>query len=194
MSSPGTQHTSNPVVAKAYWDHIGDMLKFTTQIQADYGKWLIVTVTSVHLAALYLVTQPGVLESVRTNPWSYWPFIIGICSILIAGLITWANWSISACIYGGWRHPFMLVDPAYWPKNAGSVKKFAMPVTFWGALVIGIFSALCLPWGAYNVLGQVKPPAPPIIVKTPQKPIRPDVKLVPAEPMVDLGIKSKKSN
>ncbi|HWA70632.1 MAG TPA: hypothetical protein VG821_12460 [Rhizomicrobium sp.] len=175
MSNPGQQPPSppslppipNPTVANAYWHLNGERLKFTSQIQADYGKWLIVTVTSVHLAALYMVSQPGVPEAVRTNPMSYWPFIIGICAILIAGLITWANWTMAASIYMSWMNAWMLVDFKYWPKDAPRWKQIVMPITFWVSLIIGLGSAFCLPWGAYEILKDVKPTAAAITTPAP---------------------------
>jgi hypothetical protein len=157
MSNPGTPGPAAAAPptynlrAKALWDLNGERLKFVSTIQADYGKWLIVTVTSVHLAGLYLVSQASVPVEIRTNPSSFWPFIIGVCLILIAGLITWANWSMAAGVYSEWMRPSMLDDPKSWPTNVTDYRRWLIPFCFWASLAFGIASAICIPVGAYQI-------------------------------------------
>src|SRR6185312_1865252 len=118
MSNPAQQPVPppNPIVARALWDYTGERLRFVSQIQADYGKWLLVTITTVHLATVYMVSQPTVPVAVRTNPTSYWPSITGVCLVLTAGLATWANWALAANLFAGWMDANMHISYASWPK------------------------------------------------------------------------------
>ena len=121
MSNQGQQPPPkpDPVVARALWEFTGERLRFVSQVQAEYGKWLLVTITGVHLAAVYLVSQPGVPVAVRLNPATYVPPVSGLCLILIAGPGTWANWSLAANLFAGWMDANMLVSYASWPKDRG---------------------------------------------------------------------------
>lgn len=138
------------LLARALWDYTAERLKFTSQINADYGKWLIVTITSTHLAAIYLISQPSVPSEIRENGSSYWPFIIGLCLALVCGLSVWLNWALSAIAYAKWMKVGMLTDRLYWPQETSERLKRWMPISFYLPISIGLASAACIPWGAYR--------------------------------------------
>lgn len=155
MSSGG--NIPNPdyrLLARALWDYSNERLKFASQVNADYGKWLIVTITSTHLAAIYLVSQPTVPVEVREDGASYWPFIAGLCLALICGLATWLNWALNAIAYNSWLKVGMLTDPSLWPTESSYRFKLWMKVSFYAPIVIGLASAMCIPWGAHRVFDQ----------------------------------------
>lgn len=151
MSGNGLPTEDYRLLARALWDFTAERLKFTTQINADYGKWLIVTITSTHLAAIYLISQPSVPAEVRENGATYWPFIIGLCLALICGLTVWLNWALSAIAYSNWMKVGMLTDPQHWPKEVSKGLKRWMPISFYLPISIGLASAACIPWGAHRV-------------------------------------------
>lgn len=166
MSNPGSQQDLDyRLVAKALWDLNAEKLKFTAQVHADYGKWLLVTITTTHLAAIYLLSQPAVPTVIREHQRSYWPFVIGLCLALICGLITWLNWSLSAVAYNNWMQPDMLINSKSWPTT-GRRLKFWLPITFYLPLAIGAISACCIPWGTYEVF-QIKETSTAYVITQP---------------------------
>lgn len=146
------------MLARALWDFTGERLKFTSQIHADYGKWLLVTITSSHLAAIYIVSQPSVPDNVRLSESSYWPFVLGLSLALIAGLVTWINWGIFVGIYTEWMKVGFLVDPGKMPQDVNKRTSWALKLTFLAPIILGLGSAICIPYGLHNAFNQ-KPPA-----------------------------------
>lgn len=138
--------------ARALFDLNGDRLRFTSQIQADHGKWLLLTVTSTNLAALYLISRPEVPDAIRQDMWCYWPFVIGICLILLAGMATWANWTLGIKLYDKWSDVRSLTNRDYGPKDADGYLAKGIKITFYLPWLLGAPAALCIPWGAYNIL------------------------------------------
>lgn len=149
MSNTGAPH---PVVAKAAYERNIEKLKFFAQMQASYGKWLIVTITSINLAAIYLISRPEVPQSIRGNPWSYWPFVIGICLMLACGLITWVNWTLGTRYFDRTSDPNMLINLAFWPTNPSPREAFWINVSYYFPIFLGLLSAACIIWGAFQTL------------------------------------------
>jgi hypothetical protein len=122
------------LMARALWDFTGERLRFSSQINADYGKWLIVTITSTHLAAIYLLSQPSVPEAVRHSGSAYWPFIVGLLLALVCRLATWLNWALAAIAVSRWMKVGMLTDPSYWPKDSSRALRIWTPISFYWEL------------------------------------------------------------
>jgi hypothetical protein len=121
-----------------------ERLKAVTAIQADYGKWLIATLSVIHTGALYAIATAHLASNVKG---AYAPFLVGQLLVLASGLSTWTNFSLVMSLMEDWTDPFMLTDDARWPKLDGPFK-FWIPATMVISIVAGVLSALCLLWGA----------------------------------------------
>lgn len=144
------------LIAKAVFDASVERYKFVSTVQADYGKWLLVTITSAHLAAIYLISRPEIPAQIREREDCYWPSIVGLCLILIAGLITWINWSLVVETIGKWTDPNVLINDDYWPKSPTGYRKAALNFTFYAPLFLGLASAICIPVTAEHVTKHLK--------------------------------------
>jgi hypothetical protein len=131
------------VALKAY-EFNQEALRLTTEVQAEYGRWLIATTSAVQVGAIFFVGNlDGIPIEVKLLP--IWIFVAGLLLILFSGLAAWANWGILASIYRDWNNANMLVETSKWPKPAESLW---IPITYWLSLIFGIASALCIPLGA----------------------------------------------
>lgn len=126
----------------------GERLRSVSLVQADYGKWLIATLSVIHSAAIYAVATSPRLESSHTL---IVPFVVGLLLTLTSGLFTWTNFTILIALYQSWVEPAMLRDDAYWPTSS-CFYKISVPATMVLALITGIGAATCILWGAYLFL------------------------------------------
>jgi hypothetical protein len=124
-----------------------ERLKSITIVQADYGKWLIATLSVIHTGALYAIATAHLAQNVKG---AYVPFLVGQILVLFSGLSTWINFSLVMSLMEDWTDPFMLTDDARWPKLEGSLK-FWIPTTMVTSLAAGVFSALCFVWGVLTL-------------------------------------------
>jgi hypothetical protein len=113
-----------------------DRMKHAATIQADYGKWLLVTVTSIHLGALYAIFSNPKLTI------SPLPFLVGLLLILASGLCTWINFTISMNDLDTWADPAMIIDSDRWPKHIKHPWRYQL--TMFSALTLGVASVICI--------------------------------------------------
>lgn len=157
------------LVAEKVYDTNIKLMVEVGKVQADYGKWLIATLTAVHIGASYFV---GNLQGVPvgTKIAAIWWFVGGIILILLSGLTAWWNWTQHAERRNSWTNANMLIndDPKHWPKNTNAA---AITSTYLLSLVFGLASAACLPIGALvltvNLPPEVTTHTPPAVPTPP---------------------------
>lgn len=124
-----------------------DRLKIVQTIQADYGKWMIGTLSVIHSGALYAIADGKLGESVSGN---YLPSLMGLLLTLASALFIWTNFSLAIRLFEAWTDPAMLSDDAHWPTTSGRLK-FWLPATMWLAVTTGVSSGLCIVWAAFRL-------------------------------------------
>ena len=125
-----------------------ERLKAVSQTQADYGKWLIATLSVIHSAAIYALAT---LHSPVPPRYVFVPFVIGLLLTLSSGLCSWSNFTFAIRLLEGWTDPAMLLDDARWPTIPPRLG-FWISATMVAAIVTGVASALCILWGAWLFL------------------------------------------
>ena len=91
------------LVAERAYEQILDAGREAARIQAGYGKWLIATLTAVHLGAIYFVgldSNPHLTIEAKIPALRF--FVSGLLLILLSGLIAFINWGLIADFYRRW--------------------------------------------------------------------------------------------
>lgn len=115
-------------------------------VQADYGKWLIATLSLIHSGALYALATSKVDHAQKD---AFVPFLVGLLLALTCGLLTWINYNLQASTYMRWADPRMLANDDHWPRQPAAK---GIDFTMWGGIIAGIASALCIAWGALTAV------------------------------------------
>jgi hypothetical protein len=124
--------------ALKYFDALREDATFAKTMMGDYGKWMLATLAAVHVGGIYLVNSMTAVEMGGRIAGMWW-LLIGLLLNLAAGLVTYANWNLLAQFT---PKIGMLVNEEQWPKSwplNGWVN-----VTMWGAILLGVASALTL--------------------------------------------------
>ncbi len=124
--------------AARYFDALREDATFAKTMMGDYGKWMLATLAAVHVGGIYLVNSMTAVE-MNGKIEAMWWLLAGLLLNLAAGLVTYANWNLLAQYT---PKIGMLVNEEHWPKSwplNGWVN-----VTMWGAILLGVASALTL--------------------------------------------------
>ena len=124
-----------------------ERLKIIQVTQADYGKWLMATLSLVHTGALYTIATEHLGKGVAD---AYLPPLVGLLLTLISALLIWTNFTLAISLMEKWTDPAMLSDDAHWPKSERPYK-FWIPATMALAVVTGIASGGCIVWTAIKL-------------------------------------------
>jgi len=121
--------------------------RFTSQLQADYGRWLITTIAAIHVAGIYLISSlPDLdLAAKRTG---IWVLVAGLVMILMSGLAAWINWGAAAQLCSRRSDVRMLVDREAWPETDAEAKKMMWRIraALRCSVILGLISVLCIPF------------------------------------------------
>ncbi len=123
------------------------------QLQNDYGKWLITSLTAVHAGALFAIgTNQGFKPYFGSGV--LWWFVVGLMLALFCGFTTWINWQCNARVAASFARPdFLLTEENDdWPKPSW----FWVKVTYWASIGFGLISVACIPFGAWAVSDVIK--------------------------------------
>jgi hypothetical protein len=140
-SAPGSDYR---LVAERVYDNLREAQKQASTMVADYGRWLVATISASHLGGIFFV---GGLPA-EAVPWTVkepaiWSLVIGLVSILAAGLVTYFNWSLNARAYAQMANPELLIDPQRWPKLDEKLAANAR-LTMRIAIGLGVLSVVML--------------------------------------------------
>ena len=138
-SVPGSDYR---LVAASQLEITKDSYKLVMQLLADYGKWLVATISAAHLGGIYFLGSLDELTLKAKEP-SLWALAIGLVLILTCGLATYYNWAANAAFYARRLRVDILVDPTAWPKDEPGHLS-AIDLTQKIAIVLGIASAACI--------------------------------------------------
>lgn len=107
-------------------------------IQAEYGKWLIATLSLLHGAALYALASGHLEQAPRAVSLA---FLFGLILTMISGFATWINFSLNAG--EAWRkaNVMMLFDRSSIPPEDES-KNCQIALSLYAAVITGILSLL----------------------------------------------------
>jgi hypothetical protein len=142
--------TDDRLVAANIYQARREVYRLTSQVTAEYGRWLIATIAAVHFGGIYLLSNaadpaPGARQEAT------WALIIGIILILLCGLFAWFNWATHSTRFR-FSDANMLIDPQSEPVDS----KWQIRVinfTHWSCIVLGLLSVACIPWAAFVFLG-----------------------------------------
>jgi hypothetical protein len=124
-----------------------ERLKIVQTVQADYGKWLIATLSLIHTGALYAIASDHLGSNIRN---SFVPPLFGILLTLTSAFFAWVNFSLGVRLMESWTDPKMLSDDARWPKVEGALK-FWIPATMALSVGTGIAAGACIIWTAIKL-------------------------------------------
>ncbi|TKB12799.1 MAG: hypothetical protein E5V75_23975 [Mesorhizobium sp.] len=122
------------------------------QAQGEYGRWLIVSLLTIHGAAVLLPAQnPELVKTVlkTTFPWN----VVGVLLTLACGFVAWVNWTLLARLYDDVT-PGMIVGTEHWPTFNRRTLCW-VTLTYWLAIGFGLVSVVCVvgaAWKAYATL------------------------------------------
>ncbi|SJM34610.1 conserved membrane hypothetical protein [Mesorhizobium delmotii] len=127
----------------------------TSQVAAEWGRWLIASLVLVHSGALFgmfsllnsAATQPTTLQAFKAPVWC---FVVGLLLALASGFFAWINWSMHSFNYASQARYNMLWDPEKWIGDRRYVR--GLDITHWGSIGSGLLSALCIALGAALIL------------------------------------------
>jgi hypothetical protein len=145
---PKIEDSDHRLFAEKVYHHNAEAWKETIRVQAEMGRWLLATMTAVHLGATYIVASSSYIPA-QLKVQSIPLFVLGIVYILIAGLCAWINWGYMARFHGIMARPAMIFDTDDWPSPPPD---WPLAITYWASLLFGVGSAICLPVGAWIVL------------------------------------------
>jgi hypothetical protein len=133
--------------AEAVYTGLKELQGFALKMQGECGRWLIVSLLSLHVAAIggVLLKTSGGTPSILD---SLWWFVAGIILALAAGFSAFWNFFLAASGFDRMADHRMLSDRQYWPtKPLGRWVK----LTLWLSVSSGVLSAACLLGGAIVV-------------------------------------------
>lgn len=119
-----------------------ELTRIYADLQGAYGKWLISTLLLVHGAAIAFIAQSDRLsESLIPGPFLCHGF--GLILALVAGLMSWANWSL----HMGEQiviSPQLIISDEHWPKTYQGRSGRLVDITYWASILVGLTSAVLI--------------------------------------------------
>ncbi|CAN0510468.1 unnamed protein product, partial [Phaeothamnion confervicola] len=102
------------IQARAQFDLQVKQLEYVARMQAEYGKWIVVTLLFLHTSAI-----AGLLykSQVSENRIPIVCFALGSVFAVLTGGSAWVNFSASMRIYIKFCDVRMLVNRKYWPSG-----------------------------------------------------------------------------
>lgn len=128
--------------------------RMAAELMAQYGRWLVATITAVHFGSIYLLSSlPG--DNLEGRQAALWALVTGVILILLCGLAAWANWGAMADLKRNWADARMLVDPKAWPKADAETRwvRWWVQWSLRASLAFGVLSVACIPLAAYLLVG-----------------------------------------
>jgi hypothetical protein len=145
-----TQITEQELAArKLLYDQYQEDKRYASQLQAEFGKWLVASLLLIHGAAFAFAAQDNELSAIIFKM-VFWPHILGILFALGSGLSAWLNWGFHVSHFVR-IDPRMIYDNQFWPKFESSTNKW-IGSTYWASILFGMASALMVlvaAWIAY---------------------------------------------
>jgi hypothetical protein len=118
---------------------------------SEWGRWLITTISAIHLGGLYLVSTATTIDDVHKSR-AAWVLGIGLLLIILAGLAAWRNYSAFAELFNKWSDPNMLVDHTRQPQSEETINARIQRSYLW-SIWTGVASALCIPLAILVLIG-----------------------------------------
>ncbi len=136
---------------KLRYEQLQENRRAASQLQGEYGRWLVASLLLVHGGSILLLAQSQ--EMVRlVLPSVFWWHVAGLLLALTSGFLAWMNWGYHMILYDKVQ-PDMIYDDNSWPRFDQDVLG-RIGSTFRASIAFGIASALCILGAA--VCGYVK--------------------------------------
>jgi hypothetical protein len=135
-------------VWKSRYKATSEHLNHVREIQAAYGRWLLASLLAAHTGAILAITQTGSLARelfAAVGPSLVW----GIVATLIAGGLTWLNYSASFIYH---FHATASLREGQEPRKGG-LAAWTAAITFFLAPAALIVSFVFLIFAAQSALG-----------------------------------------
>lgn len=135
-----------------YLSYLLDKEKFSFQIAADYGKWLLASLILLHgggLLGLFSMAARADLDPLIKPAIA---MVMGLFLGLVSGFLTWLNWLFLASSYEQVSNHAVLYSES---AKLGTVRRgttIGIKYSFWASILVGLLSAFLLPIAACLVI------------------------------------------
>lgn len=131
------------------------------QLQGEYGKWLIASITILHAGALVALANSERLAPALGGGAGWW-FIAGLVLALVCGFVVWINWGLVSRSFEHFARSDLILND-YTVLHEPDPYRIWIGVTYWLPIFLGISSVSMLVAGAGAVSCHVGSEGGPVV-------------------------------